>query len=101
MSIGGTAKLHLGADAEAAKWLRQSLAANPNSSYAHFLLAAALTRLGRAEEAQAEVKAGLAFDPTATISLFRNRESPNDNPIFLKQRHNIYDGMRKAGLPEE
>jgi Flp pilus assembly protein TadD len=76
MSIGGTAKLHLGADEEAAKWLRQSLAANPNSSYAHFLLAAALTRLGWIEEAQAQIKAGLAFDPTATIRLFRKQGKP-------------------------
>jgi TolB-like protein/class 3 adenylate cyclase/Flp pilus assembly protein TadD len=101
MFIGGSAKLHLGAYEEAAKWLRQSLAANPNFAAGHLLLAAALSQLGRIEEARAEIKTGLAFDPKLTISLVRNRESPNDNPIVRKQRDNIYDGLRKAGLPEE
>lgn len=101
MFIGGRAKMHLGAFQEAAKWLRQSLAANPSFADAHFLLAASLSQLGQIEEARAEVKTGLAFKPTSTIRLIRNGESPNDNPIFRKQRHNIYDGLRKAGLPEE
>jgi tetratricopeptide (TPR) repeat protein len=80
MFIGGSAKLHLGAYEEAAKWLRQSLAANPNFAPGHLLLAAALSQLGRIEEARAEIKTGLAFDPKLTISLVRNRESPNDDP---------------------
>ena len=34
-----------------------------------------------------------------TIRRFRDR-AVSDNPIFLKQCENIYEGMRKAGVPE-
>jgi TolB-like protein/class 3 adenylate cyclase len=95
----GAAKLHLGDYEGAAKWLSQSVAANPNYSMAHFYLAAALGQLGRLEGARAEAKAGLALHPTFTISRFRDG-AESDNPFFLQQRHNIYEGLRKAGLPE-
>jgi tetratricopeptide (TPR) repeat protein len=95
----GAAKLHLGDYEEAAKWLGRSVAANPNFPMAHFFLAAVLGQLGRAKEARAEGQAGLALSPTFTISRFRNG-AESDNPIFLKQRHNVYEGLRKAELPE-
>jgi hypothetical protein len=65
----------------------------------HFFLAAALGQLGQIKEARAEVEAGLALNPTFTINRFRDG-AESDNPVFLKQRHNIYEGLRKAGLPE-
>jgi hypothetical protein len=40
------------------------------------------------------------LDPTFTIRRFRDR-AVSDNPIFLKQCQNIYEGMRKAGVPEQ
>jgi tetratricopeptide (TPR) repeat protein len=100
MFMGGLAKIHLGAYEEAARWLSQSVGANPNSPAAHILLAAALSQLGQVEEARAEAKTGLALDPTFTIRRFRDL-AVSDNPIFLKQRRNIYEGMRKAGFPEQ
>jgi hypothetical protein len=45
------------------------------------------------------VQAGLVLNPTFTISSFRDG-AESDNPIFLKQRDNIYEGLRKARLPE-
>jgi TolB-like protein/class 3 adenylate cyclase len=99
MSVEGGAKLHLGADQEAVAWLRRSIEAFPNFSTAHFLLASALANLDKLEEARAEAKAGLALDPAFTIHQFRvNAES--NNPVFLKQRERLIEGMRKAGLPE-
>jgi TolB-like protein/class 3 adenylate cyclase len=95
----GAAKLHLGEYEDAAKWLSQSVVANPNFSMAHFFLAAALGQLGRIKEARAEAEAGLALNPAFTISRFRDG-AESDNPIFLKQRNNVYEGLRKAGLPE-
>jgi class 3 adenylate cyclase/TolB-like protein len=95
----GAAKLHLGDYEDAAKWLSQSVAANPNFSIAHFFLAAALGQLGRTKEARAEAEAGLALNPAFTISRFQDG-AESDNPIFLKQRHNIYEGLGKAGVPE-
>jgi tetratricopeptide (TPR) repeat protein len=99
MLQGGGASLHLGAYGEAVNWLSQSITANPNFAIAHFLLAAALGQLGRVDEARAEAQAGLALNPAFTIKRFRDA-AESDNPIFLKQRHNIYDGLRKAGVPE-
>jgi TolB-like protein/DNA-binding winged helix-turn-helix (wHTH) protein len=95
----GAAKLHLGEYDDAAKWLRQSVMANPNFSMAHFLLAAALGQLGRMKESHAEAEAGLARNSTFTISAFRNG-AESDNPVFLKQRTNVYEGLRLAGIPE-
>jgi tetratricopeptide (TPR) repeat protein len=96
----GAAKLHLGDYEDAANWLGQSVAANPSFSMTHFFLAAALGQLGRAKEAYVETQVGLALNPTFTLNRFR-AGAESDNPVFLKQRHNIYEGLRKAGLPEE
>jgi hypothetical protein len=44
-------------------------------------------------------KAGLAINPAFTISRFRDGAWSN-NPAYLAQREHVYEGMRKAGLPE-
>ena len=96
----GAAKLHLGAYEEAAFWAGQSVTAYPHLPIARFFLAAALGQLGRIAEARAQAEAGLALSPGFTIRRFH--EQPDcDNPIYLEQRHNIYEGLRKAGVPEE
>ena len=59
----GTAKLQLGADAEAVAWLQRSIDANRNFPLTHFVLAAALGLLGAMDEARATAKAGLALHP--------------------------------------
>jgi TolB-like protein/class 3 adenylate cyclase len=96
----GYAKIHLGDDEGAVAWLRRSIDANSNFPLYHFFLAAALGQLGRPDEARSAVQAGLALNPTFTISRFR-AGAPSDNPIFLAQRERICEGMRKAGAPEE
>jgi TolB-like protein/class 3 adenylate cyclase len=100
MLQGGGANLHVGAYEDAAKWLGQSVTANPNFADSHFLLAAALGQLGQVEEARVEARAGLTLNPAFTIKHFRDG-AESDNRIFLEQRHNIYEGMRRAGLPEQ
>ena len=99
MMYAGFAKLLLGANQEAVARLRRSVEMNRNFPLAHFYLATALAHLGRLDEARPAVQAGLALDPTFTISRFRARAS-SDNPTYLTQRERIRDGMRKAGLPE-
>jgi TolB-like protein len=96
----GYAKLSLGADEEAVSWLQRSIDANRNFPLHHFYLAAALAHLGRLDEARAAVQAGLALNPTFTISRFRAGAS-SDNPVFLVGRERIYEGLRKANLPDE
>ena len=94
-----SAKLYLGADEEAVAWWRRSLELNRNYAVAHFFLGAALERLGRRDDAQAEVQAGLALDPQFTIRRFR-AGAESDNPVFLKQRERLIEAMLKAGIPE-
>jgi TolB-like protein/class 3 adenylate cyclase len=99
MFIASFAKLVLGRDEEATIWLLRSIDANRNHSTARFFLAAAQAHLGRMSEAQAAVQAALALNPTFTIRRFRAGAS-SDNPTHLAQRERVYDGMRKAGVPE-
>ena len=86
----GAAKMTLGADEEAVALFRRSIEINRTIPLTHFFLAAALANLDRLEEAQSEVKAGLALDPGFTSAAFK-RGAEADPPL---------EGMRKAGVPE-
>jgi TolB-like protein/class 3 adenylate cyclase/Flp pilus assembly protein TadD len=97
--IRGLAKLHLGADEEAAGHFRRSVDASRNYPLSHFYMAAALAHLGRLDEARAEVKAGLMLAPNYSIARFQSM-AESDNPTYLKQRERIAEGMRKAGVPK-
>lgn len=97
----GLAKAQLGVDAEAVLWMRRGLDANRNFALAHFILAAALARLGELHEARAAMQSGLALDPSFTIRRFRNASNVrSDNPTFLAGRDRAIEGMRMAGVPE-
>jgi TolB-like protein/class 3 adenylate cyclase len=65
----------------------------------HFFLAAALAHLGEAERARAEAKIGINLHPAFTIDRFRVG-AESDNPVFVTERQNVYEGLRKAGVPE-
>jgi TolB-like protein/class 3 adenylate cyclase/Flp pilus assembly protein TadD len=95
----GFAKSLLGRHEEAIAWLRRSIESNRNYPLARFLLASSLARLGRIEEAQLEVRAGLALDPRFSIAGMLATEW-SDNPVYLDQRAGFIDGMRRAGVPE-
>ena len=99
MSFVGAAKLHCGADAEAAAWLRRGLKDNPNYPFAHFCLAAALANLGKLDDARAAAKVGLALDPAFTIRRLKGIYS-TDNPEFRAGGRRVAKGMRMAGIPE-
>jgi predicted Zn-dependent protease len=99
MHIVGTAKLQLGADAEAVAWLRRSIDANRNFPLTHFILATALGLLGALDEARAAAKAGLALHPGFTIRRLRAIVY-SDNATYLAGRERVCEGMRLAGVPE-
>ena len=99
MQVAGAAKIHLAKDEEALGWLRRSIEANRNYGLSQFYLAAALALLGRLDEARSAMQTGLSLNPTFTISRFRAGVG-SDNPTYLAQRERVYDGMRKAGIPE-
>jgi TolB-like protein/class 3 adenylate cyclase len=102
VSVAGTAKRHLGMWEDSVALLRRSIEANPNFTISHFELAAALTQLGRQDEARLAVKSGLAVTPTFSISAYRAicmRES--SDPKHLAQLERILERLRTAGLPEQ
>src|SRR5208282_2613834 len=100
LATAGLAKLYLGSDDEAVAYFRQAIELDRDLPNAHFYLAASLANLGRFDEAHRSIEAGLVVNPTYSISGFR-AASISDNPTFLAQRNRIYEGMRKAGVPEE
>jgi TolB-like protein/class 3 adenylate cyclase len=102
MFYAGLAKLGPGSYEQAVAWFRRSIEANRNFPHTHFVLASALAHLGRLDEARSAVKAGLALNPTYAIS--RDRAlwtAVSDDPTFLAGLEALYEGMRKAGVPEE
>ena len=81
--------------------LNRSIDLNPNLTLPHFFLAAALAHLGRIEEAREAGRAGLELDPSFSSARVRRSMAFSDNPVFLAGRERLYDGLRRAGLPEE
>jgi hypothetical protein len=65
-------------------------------------MAAALTQLGRLDEARSAVKAGLALNPAFSISRARTAwTAMSDDALYLAQNERILEGLRKAGVPEQ
>jgi TolB-like protein len=100
LAVAGFAKIVLKRDDEAVVRLRRAIETNRNYPPAHFWLATALAHLGRLNEARAATQAGLALNPMFTISRARASVT-TDNSIYLAQRERVFEGMRKAGVPEE
>jgi TolB-like protein/class 3 adenylate cyclase len=98
--IVGFAKLGARRDEEAIRWFSRAIEDNPNLPMSHFLFAAASARLGRVEDARDVLRAGLELNPTFTIARFRSQTFA-DNPVYLAGRERMYEGLRKAGLPEQ
>jgi hypothetical protein len=66
------------------------------------VLGAALAQLGRLDEARSATKAGLALNPTFTVTRFHATwAAMSDDPTYLSQFEPILEGMRKAGVPEQ
>ena len=102
MTVASMAKLHLGSFEQTVAWCRRAIEANRNYPRAYFELAAALAQLGRIDEAQSAVKAGLALNPAYTISRARAVwTAMSDDPTYLAQLEPILEGLRKAGVPEQ
>jgi TolB-like protein len=99
LASGAFAKLHLNKFEEAIPILRRALDINQNYPHTHFWLAMALARLGQVNDARAAAQAGLALNPTYTISRVR-AGARGDNPRYLAQRERLIDDLRKAGVPE-
>jgi tetratricopeptide (TPR) repeat protein len=100
MTVAGAAKPHLGSWEQALAWFRRAIEANRNFPQAYFRLAAALAQLGRLDEARSAVQAGFALTPTFAASHARTAwTARSDDPTYVAQLEAIFDGLRKAGSP--
>jgi TolB-like protein/class 3 adenylate cyclase len=101
MTHVGLAKNLLGSWEQAVAWCRRAIEANPNYPRAHFHLALALARLGRLDEAHSLVNAGLAINPSFTVTRARvDWTALSDDPTYLAQLEPLFESMRIAGVPE-
>jgi TolB-like protein/class 3 adenylate cyclase/Tfp pilus assembly protein PilF len=102
MSYAGIAKNYLGLYDQAVPWFRRSIEANRNIPHPHFVLGAALALLGQLDEARSSVRAGLALNPTFTISRAHAAwTAMSDDPTHLARLEHLLEGLRKAGVPEQ
>jgi tetratricopeptide (TPR) repeat protein len=98
----GIAKLILASCELAAAWFRRAIEANRNYPIPYFLSAAGLAQLGRLEEAHSAVKSGRALSPAFSISrACASWTAMSDDPTYLAGLEPIFDGLLKAGLPEQ
>jgi TolB-like protein/DNA-binding winged helix-turn-helix (wHTH) protein/Tfp pilus assembly protein PilF len=95
----GVALLHLGRDDEAIERLTKAVADNPKSAFGRLFLASALGNAGRVDEAGIQIQELLRLRPGLTLTQFKSRE-PSDEPRFLAHRQRVYQGLRRAGLPD-
>jgi TolB-like protein/class 3 adenylate cyclase/Tfp pilus assembly protein PilF len=101
-TFAGVAKLILGSYEQAAAWFQRAIEANRNYPTSYFLSAAGLAQLGRPDDAHSAVKAGLSLNPIFAISRVRAAwTAMSGDSEFVAQLEPIFDGMRKAGVPEQ
>jgi TolB-like protein len=102
MTTVGNAELDLGNHEQAVVWCQRAIEVNRNFPHPHFVLGSALAQLGRIDEARSAVKAGLALNPTYTISRARAIwTAVSGDPTYLAGLEASLDGLRMAGMPEQ
>jgi tetratricopeptide (TPR) repeat protein len=87
-------------------WARRALAINPNyAPYIHSVFVAALALAGHDAEAREALRRYLALPSTGpfkTIAAFKAYYSAQGgDPPRVEANERVYDGLRKAGMPEE
>jgi adenylate cyclase len=91
---------------QATEWARQAIAISPNyTQYIHATLVAALALAGHDAEAREALQRYLALPstgPLKTIAAFKAHFSAQGGgPASVEANERVYDGLRKAGMPEE
>lgn len=97
----GIAHMMLGDDRKALEESKRSAAANPKSSGAYTLQAAALALLGREAEARSALAMRQQIGPPG-LTLAGLRDNTRSNyPEYGRLMERYYEGLRQAGVPEE
>ena len=97
--VAAEAALMRGEDARAYEFARRAAAELPSNVFAHAVLAAIDALGGRGERAATEMATYRRLVPKSTIASY-DEYRPSTFPAFLAQRARLYEGLRKAGLPE-
>ena len=98
----GIAKNHLGECDQAVLWCRRAIEANRNYPEAYFHLASALARLGRLDEARAAIHAGLALNPSFTVSRARiNWTAMSDDRCILSSSRRFSKACASRGCRKD
>jgi TolB-like protein/class 3 adenylate cyclase len=101
ITYAGLAKNMLGIHEQAVAWCRRAIETNRNFPTCYFQLSSALAHLGQMDEAHSVAQTGLTLDSGYAVSRVRaNWIAWSDNATFLAGLENIFEGMRKAGVPE-
>ena len=97
----GMAELHRGRYPEAVTWLARSHNVGTASATVlqHAYLVSALELAGRSADAQTALAEFRKAKPYVSITSLR-KNARSTNPGFLAQQQQLYDGLRRAGLPE-
>jgi adenylate cyclase len=92
-------------DDHAIEWLRRTTAAAPGAEpFTYLLLASAYALNGRQAEAQDELKRYLSLSRTKSTTIAQLRKQQSwlaDNPTWVAYNERLFEGLRKAGMPEE
>jgi adenylate cyclase len=102
LNTKGTGLFTLSRYEEATEFFKRSIAANPEFALAYARLAASLALSGHDAEASDTLRRYLAMplDIPRTIAQFKARQ-PDDTPNLRSYYDRLYEGLRKAGAPEE
>jgi DNA-binding winged helix-turn-helix (wHTH) protein/TolB-like protein/tetratricopeptide (TPR) repeat protein len=95
----GVACLLMDRNEEAIAWMQRSLAITQGTGRTHFMLAVALQRLGRTEEAKQAIATGLKLRPGSTatnIALPRK----NQSALYVAKADQIKAALLQAGMPD-
>ena len=102
LSEKGTGLFTLSRYEEATEFFNRSIAVNPEYAFDYIRLAASLALSGHDAEVRETLRRYLALplDIPKTIAQFKARQ-PYDTPYLRSYYDRLYEGLRKAGLPEE
>ena len=96
--VAAEAALMRGEDVRAYELAQRAAAELPSNVSAHAVLAAIDALRGRGEQAATEMATYRRLVPKATVASY-DEYRPSTFPAFLAQRARLYEGLRKAGLP--
>ena len=91
----------LGNDEQVVAICRKALSVGYRPHYLYWYLIAALAHLDRSEEAQAALAELRQVNPKMATVASVQKGSRSQHPAYVALRQRMFDGVRKAGMPEQ